>query len=731
MIGKNYEIMLPAIRSSLLRVYDFLAAVRTAFALDEKTHFDIELATEEAITNIIAYAYEEYEKPGDFVLSITHEGEHIRITLQDWGNPFDPALIPPFDYNAPVEKRINGGMGMHFMRSLMDEVTYRQRENDNGTTLTMLKKIDQKPVDYHIEEELRVFEEVGRALSNERDVNTLLNLIVEKLIQVVDADRGTLYLLEPEKGELVSKVLQDETGRLTEIRLKIGEGVAGHVAMTGETVNIFSAAEDPHFAKRIDQSSGYKTETMLCTPMRNAQKEIIGVVQLLNKIDGVFTPRDAAILTVLSSQAAIAIENARLITSEKAKRQLADTLREVTSIINSSLDLDEVLYLILSQLERVIEFEGAAILLLEQTELTVKASRGYDIAGLRGLPLFKVTENPLFMEMIDTHKPIIIGDVGHDNRWVNIEETRASRSWMGVPLIIGNQVIGELGFTHTRLNFYNQEMATVAQAFANQAAAAIERARLHQQTIRQARFQQELETAYTIQSSLLPEREPQLPGWDIAATWEPAQEVAGDFFDFIALPDGRMGFVLADVCGKGVGAALFMALSRTVFNVMAQSDLPLDVLMTQVNNQIKNNNRANLFVTLFYAVIDPKTGEMAYSNAGHNPPIIVSASGEDKMLPNSGPALGIFPNIAYKTDTLTLAPGDMIVIYTDGITEAVGKDDEEFGEDRLIELLHVYGQNNARAVIYAIAQAVDLFTHNAPPSDDATLLVIKRTDAFV
>jgi serine phosphatase RsbU (regulator of sigma subunit)/anti-sigma regulatory factor (Ser/Thr protein kinase) len=724
MSGKNYTISLPATRESLLRVYEFLSAVSTAFGLDTKTHFDLELATEEAITNIISHAYNE-DPNGKYVLSVSLEDKQAVIQLQDWGKPFDPAQIPPFDYSEPVEKRINGGMGVHFMRTLMDDIRYRFDDNE-GTILTMIKNLSTSPGD-QIEEELQVFEEVGLALSNERNVETLLPLIVDKLTEVVDADRGTLYLIDEEKDELVSKILQDDTGRLTEIRLKIGEGVSGYVAQTGETVNIFSAKEDPHFARWIDQSSGYETKTMLCTPMRNAQREIIGVVQLLNKIDGVFTPRDEAILTVLSSQAAIAIENAQLITSEKTKRQLADTLREVSSIINSALELDAVLKLILNQLERVISFEGVSIMLIEGEDLVVKAAYGYveDIVGMR---LFKTDDNLLFQEMSQTRQPIIIPDVNQDSRWIKISQTQGVSSWLGAPLIVQDRVIGEMSITISLPDFYRHEHGEVAQTFANQAAAAIERARLHQQTIRQARLKQELETAYSIQSSLLPEKAPQITGWDIASSWKPAQEVAGDFFDFFELPNNRLGFVIADVCGKGIPAALFMSLSRTIFRVLALTDMhPLDELLAKVNNQIKSDNRANLFVTLFYGVLDVETGELHYCNGGHNPPIFVrKSSGEDSMIDAGGPALGIFPDVGYKANTLQFEPGDMFVAYTDGLPEAINENDEEYGEERLIECVKSHQDTPAEELTYILASEIARFTNNSPPADDATAIVIRR-----
>ncbi|NDJ85054.1 MAG: SpoIIE family protein phosphatase [Chloroflexi bacterium] len=738
MPNPSYEIRLPAVRDSLRVFYEFFQKVSAEYQLPPQTHFDIELSIEEALTNVISHAYRNYDTPGDFMVRIAYDGDYLSIHIQDWGEPFDPQAIKPFDYSAPVEMRINGGMGVHFMRSMMDSITY-QFDAVDGTILTMTKKLDhlsdsgdQRQFDEQTEHELQVFNAVAVALSTERHVDALLDLIVDKLIEVVNADRGTLYLVDADRRELVSKILQDDTGRLREIRLQIGEGIAGYVAETGETVNIVSAEDNPHFAQNFDRESGYQTESMICTPMRNAQGDIIGVVQLLNKRDGVFTRRDEILLTVLASQAAIAIENAQLIESEKEKRHIADTLREVSSIINSALDLERVLELILQEVERVLPFDTASILLIEDDYLVVRAARGFDEAFREQVeinyPLFRVDENPLIQEMIETPVPIIIPDVEADPRWITIAATSSTRSWMGAPLIVGGNVIGELSLDHSVANFYRQDNSDIAHTFANQAAAAIERARLHLQTIQQARLQQEADTARTIQTSFLPDSAPEIDGWDIAVSWRPAKEVAGDFYDFINLPDDRIGFVVADVCGKGIPASLFMALSRTVFRVMAKEGPTPSNLLTRVNDQIKMDSRSNLFVTLFYGVLDTRTGEVTYSNGGHNPPILMRKRTPDEpaMVAADGPALGAFPGVTYTEGRIALAPGDVLAVYTDGITEAINSQEEEFAEDRLLEYLQNHQDADAASINMGIHEAVRKFTGDRPADDDATLLIIKR-----
>ena len=716
---KSYGLKFSADVHGLRQLYDFVSDVAVYLNLDEKTRFDMELVLEEAVTNIINHAY--HGASGDIVLTITYEADQVKLVLQDWGDSFD-GNIPNFDYSRPVEERINGGMGMHFIRTLMDNVAY-EPSPQGGTILTMTKTYATNPP--LARDELQIFEEVSRALSSVFDVNTLLNLIVSKLTQVVEADRGTLYLVNAATHELYSVVLQTSTEYLPEIRLKIGQGIAGFVAESGETVNIRNAQDDPHFAAHFDSQSGYQTHNMICTPMRNAKEEIIGVIQLINKKKGHFTSRDETFLKVLASQAAIAYENARLIEAEKSKRNLSDTLREVAAIINSSLELDTVLTLILEQLARVIPYKNGSILMVEGEHFVVRASRGAHAETVINTPVFRVADSVLFRDMIASGRPSIIPDIQHDRRWIKIESTDEMHSWLGMVLKVGDKVIGELGVIHTEADFYTAEHADIIAAFANQASAAIERARLHHDSIQQARLRQELETAFRIQSSFLPDRVPQRDGWQIAATWQPAQDVGGDFYDFIELPDGRLGFVIADVSGKGVPAALFMALARTIFRIFASEDEPIVDLMAKVNEHIRENNRARFFVTAFYGVLDPHTGKFCCVNGGHNPPLLVH-DGAVESLTSHGAALGLFGGLTYDEYTLYLAEGDILVLYTDGITEAINAAEDEFGEEQLAQCLSRHHHQSADAVASRIKSDIDGFVGDVPQYDDSTLVIIKR-----
>lgn len=722
---RSYSVEITADDDGLRRLYDFVADVALYLDLEEKCKFDIELAVEEAVNNIIHYAYD--RKGGLIGVTITYMDGEIVVTIQDWGTPFD-GVAPEFDYNKPVSDRINGGMGLHFIRTVMDSVTF-EPQAETGTILTLTKKCLARPAEAsQVRDELEVLVDVSRALSSTHSVNEVLELIVGKLTQVVEADRGTLYLIDEALGELYSIVLNEDSDRLREIRLKLGEGLAGHVAATGETVNVRSVQDDSRWSSIFDARSGYQTRNMICTPLLDANHKIIGALQLINKKKGHFTSRDESMLRVLASQAAIAYENARLIEAEKSKRYLADTLREVAAIINSALDLNKTLALILEQLQRVIYFKNASILLIDDGDMVVKASRGEHAHQIMSEPIFRAEESDIYKEMVESRQPVIIPDIHNDHRWVRLETTANMHAFLGTPLGTGADVIGELTVIVDEPNYYTEEHAEILKAFADQASAAIERARLYEQSIQQARIRQELETAYRIQSSFLPREIPHPEGWEIAASWQPAREVGGDFYDFLPFDDGRIGFLIADVSGKGVPAALFMALARAIFRTLALGEeIPLPQLMGRVNNGIQENNRARFFVTLFYGVLNPVTGDLEVVNAGHNPPLHISST-RTVSISNGGPALGLFPDLTFEGRKLTVQHGDIFAFYTDGITEAINADEEEFGEKRLKNCLQEHRQRSAQEIVNTIHREVKSFVGDEPPFDDATLVVIKRKE---
>ena len=242
-------------------------------------------------------------------------------------------------------------------------------------------------------------------------------------------------------------------------------------------------------------------------------------------------------------------------------------------------------------------------------------------------------------------------------------------------------------------------------------------------------IQSDLRIASEIQHAILPTNKDVLPKdlYDMATLMDPAKDVGGDFYDYFKTDEDRLGFVMADVSGKGVPAALFMAVSRTLLKATGIRDLVSKDCMTSVNDLVCGESVDGMFVTVFYGRLNIKTGEIDYSNAGHNPPYVVHANGKVEMVPPQGNmVLGAVENFQYRNDKITLEKGDMLFTFTDGVTEAMNRDGEQFGEERLEKLLAKCGGKTSQETIDTVRAAVAEWAGETEQSDDVTMLVIKR-----
>lgn len=560
------EMYLEATVENLRTISHFIHAAGQRLDLTEKSIFDLDLAVDEAATNIVKHAYPD-NKFGQMKVAIQLlDDSHIQVTLTDWGHPLNPDNVKPFDKNASIETRVHGGMGIYFINTLMDKVErHLATEPGEANILILSKRVQRlKPGSYRADSsrELKAMMNVSHFMTSSSDQDQLLAQIVDQLLLAVGAEACTLYLVDDERDELFSQVMIEETGKLKEIRLKIGEGVAGGVAKSGLIVNIEDAYADERFIKTYDQITGVSCRSMLVAPMHNPQGKIIGVVQLINKRDGRFSARDERLLMAITAQAAISVENARLYAREM-ERQLIN---------------------------------------------------------------------------------------------------------------------------------------------------------------------QELETARRIQKSFLPDLLPNHADWDINSYWNPMREVAGDFYDFYTLPDGRLAVLVADVSGKGIPAALFMALSVTVLRFAMSLGLSPSEMMNRANQVMLENQKSKMFTTAFVAYIDLESGKVEFASAGHNPPIIYRhATGQFEYLEVPGVAMGVFKAAQYQRQTAELHPGDILCLYTDGITEAMDEAEEEFGEDRMADVIQAYSAYTAHEIIDAIMMAAHQFAAENKAFDDETLIIVKRT----
>jgi sigma-B regulation protein RsbU (phosphoserine phosphatase) len=241
----------------------------------------------------------------------------------------------------------------------------------------------------------------------------------------------------------------------------------------------------------------------------------------------------------------------------------------------------------------------------------------------------------------------------------------------------------------------------------------------------QKQLKAELDVARALQIAILPSTFPAKAGCDGAARMIPATTMGGDFYDFIELPDQRIGLVMADVSGKGVPAAFFMAVARTNLRELANHHPDPGDCLACTNEILCTQNPMDLFVTVFYCIFDPATGELHYANGGHNPPCVRRAGGEIEVLNGAGGlVLGAMPGVRYPNHTVQLRHGDRLVLYTDGITEAFNPTDEAYGMPRLIAEIEAHGNGAAAGLVERICRSVADFTGTAPQSDDITLTVL-------
>ena len=237
----------------------------------------------------------------------------------------------------------------------------------------------------------------------------------------------------------------------------------------------------------------------------------------------------------------------------------------------------------------------------------------------------------------------------------------------------------------------------------------------------------EREMAFRVQSQLIPTKMPEIPGWEFVANWQPAREVSGDYYDFIRNQE-NLGVIIADVSGKGMPAALFMASARSIVRAKATTSLSAEESLTQANTLICADAARGMFITVFYVEIDPKKRSLTYVNCGHNPPYWYRASQREiQELSPTGSVVGINPSMQCKQEQIVVDHGDIILLYTDGITEGFNEEDQEFGDERLKSILMNNAQKPPGDIMKEIQTALEAFVGAAPQSDDRTMVLIKRS----
>jgi phosphoserine phosphatase RsbU/P len=408
-------------------------------------------------------------------------------------------------------------------------------------------------------------------------------------------------------------------------------------------------------------------------------------------------------------------------------------LLDITSKISRSLDLQEVLNLVMDTLDSLIPYDAAGIFVLqcldpelvpegeEPCTFKAEAVRGYDIDELSDLHL-KLGEGFIGSVAL-SGEPIISHDVREDPVYVNARDR--TRSEMVAPIISNDEVIGVFDLESDELNAYSDDDLQVLMLLASQVAIIIEKVMLHEQLIEKKRLEGQLEVARQVQLELLPPNDPELDGFDVSAYNFPTEEVSGDYYDWVRIYDDQIGLVIADVAGKGVPAALLMVFLRASLRAATHIGYATHISMAKVNYLLWESIERNQFITAFYGILDASNRTLSYSNAGHNPPLLLDSQGTARFIERGELPLGMFRETRYHEYYHTFKAGEILALYTDGVTEALSPTGEEFGRDRLAAAVKDVAGLSARELVASLQRSVLEWTNGVGSSDDATFFVIK------
>jgi phosphoserine phosphatase RsbU/P len=404
------------------------------------------------------------------------------------------------------------------------------------------------------------------------------------------------------------------------------------------------------------------------------------------------------------------------------------TLFEITRTMISSLDFDEVLNTVMDSVMQVTRAQRGFLMIADEAgQLQVRVARNIDGGKLADEASYSTT---IVNQVVSTREPLLTNNAQYDDRYKAGQSIimRGLRAILCAPMLAKGRVIGVVYVDSSlKHGMFSESDLQLLKLVAGQAGVAIENARLYQVAVEKGRLDRELQMAREIQESLLPRKLPALHGYQVAARWRSAREVAGDFYDVFRLADGRMGLVIADVSDKGAPAALFMAATRSMIRSHAFAGLsPLETL-GRTNDLTVEDAENGMFVTTYYSVYEAG-GTSVHVNAGHNPPLLYRcAERQVHVMPRGGLAIGWFSNNPMQPVELQLAPGDVMVYYTDGLTEAENEQGDYFGEGRLIQAILDAAEYGAQDILNYIVDQVDAFCGNVPAFDDLTLCVVRYT----
>ncbi len=572
--------------------------------------------------------------------------------------------------------------------------------------------------------EIELLSAASRTLNANVEFGELLKSLLKIVKTALRAEAVLLAVLDDRERMVFERAIGVADDEVRGAVIARGAGVMGRTWERREPI-ILNDVRHSEVAPVIARKLGLKVTSLIAIPLTR-RGLVRGILEVVNrKNEEPFTEDDLALLTPLGEHVAVAVANARLRDQAQRRRLEYQLLAEVSADVGKSMTRAEALDRILDNLKKLVPYDAASIFLYERKTDTIAsvAHTGYP-QGAQDRIRVKSDEGIVGV-VARTKQGVIVPDVRADSHYANVRAR--TRSEMVAPMMLRGRLLGLFNLENDRLDAYSENDLRLLEAFAAQAAVAIDRAYLIEERKVKLELEEELRIARTVQEFFTPKKSLISGAFRIAGANYPSFEVSGDYYDFFPSMNRLVAFAIADVAGKGVPASLIMAGFRATLRTVAPYMTSARQIVLRANQILLETVRPQDFVTAFIGVLDPDSGELSYCNAGHNSPILMSPDGSFRRLESGGTVLGILPDGEWTEGRLRITD-EVLVCYTDGATEAQNAAEEEYGEERFIESVRANLDLKPYRLCTALYASARAFVGAANQIDDTTYLVMRRFD---
>lgn len=603
--------------------------------------------------------------------------------------------------------------------------------------LLLLRSTENLQKNIRLEYLLKEVIRVSGLINSSRHLDELLREVMESVKSVFRTESCSLLLVDKQKKDLYFHLVAGEKEKeLSQIRVPIGKGIAGTVALTKQPMIINDAQNDDRVYKVVDKTTGFVTRNILAAPLI-AGEEVIGVVEAINTIDrNNFSESDIDLFLTFSDSAALAIQKTRLLDDlERSNKELEKTVSELGSLFELSLAINEsqkVSELLLKSI-RIIAQELHA----KRTGIFIqKQNYSFEVYSFLDNKLkseeLELSENSVIYESLQKNRVFIEAFFSKENP-DPVDSQFLKGSFVLIPLLLRNEVpFGVLVVSDSSKNeIFGPNQYRLLLTISSQVIKGYENLKLLDNMLAKRAMEKEIEITRNLQKNILPAQKPKGSNFELGVKSVPAKEVSGDFYDFHKYANDQFSFLIADVSGKSLPAAIFMAMSSSIIRTVSRNqDLSPAEILQSANSLIYEDSQSGMFVTLFYIHYNPTTFQIDFASAGHNDQIWIKKDTSYELLKGSGAPLGVIPTSKYSGGTIQVQPGDMIVLYTDGAIEEKTAKDEEYGLERFIEEIIKRKDLSAQKIIEEIYQDIRNFSGTSEQFDDFTVMIIKFNDDY-